>query len=275
MPRKKIPAVAKRQATFNQRLKTVRGFVAGFDSDKWAKLYNSKPRTEATKAKKRAALAKVNRVFKQLKPFVQRSYKVVRPKNAARVAALAEYANVPKVKGLRAVPVATDMPKKLKVGFNSKNQVTLSHGAHHKEVVIKFPRRPRSHTTARGKFLTAGEDALQMTEALLPTMKAGRYVVLTRSQTLVPFSADKGQLMQLMRSFVLSYEGGAPELIRNLIGFKWLARSNKAAQDRINAILAARSEAGRRRVDQRREQLAKEAKRLGKISKRARATGRR
>ena len=272
---KKLTAAQKRQADYALKLKTVREFVGGFDAAEWAKLYAKKPRSEKGKKARAAALAKVRRTFNQLKPYIQRSYKKVKPRSARQVAAIADYANVPKIKGLRAVPVATEFPKKFKVTVDRKGQVTATRGKRYKEIIYKFPKRPRAHTPKGGKFVTAGEHAIAMTEALLPTLKPGIYVLMTRSQVLVPFTADRESLLQTMRSFVFRYEKNAADFMEQLVGVKWLAHTAETAAKRQREIRAARTEAKRRRLDVKRINAELAAKKLGKLSKRARATGRR
>lgn len=271
----KKKAAAKRLTNYRIKLKAVRQFVAGFDAKAFDDLYSRQPRTELAKKKRRAQLAKLSRTHAKLKPYLQRSYKVVRPRSARALAAVADYANVPKVKGLRAVPVATDFPKKFKVSVDRKGRVTATRGKRYKEILYKFPRGPRAHTDKDGKFLTTGEHAIAMMQAMLPTLKPGIYVLMTRTQSLVPFTADRDSLLQTLREFVFRYEKGAADFMQMLVGVKYLAHSYGGALKRQSEIKQARSEAARRRLDARRLEYERTAKKLGRISKRARATGRR
>lgn len=270
----KNPRATRRKAAYRAKVATLRKLVSGFDAATWTKLIDAKPRTAKAKKARAAKLAKVSRTYSKLKPYLQRSHKIVKPRSARQVAALAEYANVPKVKGLRAVPVATAFPKKLKVKIDRTGQVTLTRGKRYKEVLYKFPRRPKAKKV-KGKFITAGEDAIAMMEALLPSLKPGLYVLQTRSQDLIPITADRDSLLREMRRFVFRYEANSPGFMEHLIGVKWLAHTAETAMKRQKEILTARSEAQLRRSDAKRERAAREARRLGKISKRARATGRR
>lgn len=264
----------RKAAAFRSKVATLRKLVSGFDSAAWSKLYAAKPRTAKTKKKRAAALAKVSRTYAKLKPFLQRSHKIIKVRSKKKLAAIAEYANVPKVKGLRAVPVATAFPKKLRVTVDRKGQVTLTRGKRYKEVIYKFPKRPRTQKV-KGKFLTAGEHAIKMLEEMLPTMKPGLYVLQSRSQDLIPVTADKDSLLRELRRFVFRYESSAPDFMQYLVGFKCLAHTAETAMKRQRELTDARTEAKRRRVLAGREAAAREARRLGKISKRARATGRR
>ncbi len=274
MPRHKTRSPVGRLAAYEAKLAAVRQYVAGFDAKELNDLYTRKPRTAKTKAARSAKLAQISRTYNKLKPYLQRSHKRVKPRNADHVAAIAEYANVPKLKGLRAVPVATEFPKKFKVSVDRKGQVSATRGKRYKEIIYKFPRRPKPHKTKAGKFLTAGEHAIAMTEAMLPTLKPGIYVLMTRSQALIPFTADRESLLQTMRSFVFRYEKNAADFMELLVGVKWLAHTAETAMKRQAEIKAARSEAARRRLDSKRLQNERAAKKLGRISKRARATGR-
>jgi hypothetical protein len=277
VPRTKRPAAPRRSVDYRIRLAAVRQLVEGFDAKKWTDLYEKKPRTPATKKARARDLARLRRKYAQLKPFLQRSYKIIRPRKPEHVAAIAEYANVPKVKGLRAVPVATEFPDKFKVRVDRKGQVIATRGKRYKEVLYKFPKRPRAHTVKAGrakKFVTAGEDAIAQMQALLPKLKPGIYVLMTRSQVLVPFTADRDSLLQTLREFVFRYEKNAADFMRELVGVKWLAHSAQAAMKRQKEIKAGRTEAQRRRQDAKRMMAERTAKKLGRISKRARATGR-
>jgi hypothetical protein len=276
-------------------LATVRKFVGGFDAKTLDAAYARKPRTENGKKQRRAALAKVARTYKKLQPFLQRSHKRVKPRNPKHVAAIAEYANVPKLKGLRAVPVATEFPKKFKVKVDRKGRVSATRGAGFKEVLYKFPRKPRAHVVG-GKFITAGEDAIAMAEAMLPTMKPGLYVLMSNLHDIIQFTADRESLLQTLRSFVFAYEKTAADWMPYLKGFKYLARSYDAARKRLKTIETIRFEArGNRRTvqqkweaqvkantefkrrmrDRKRIKAEQSAKKFGKQSRRAKLTGRR
>ncbi len=292
---KKVPTGTKRQAAFARKLAAVRDFVGGFDAKTLDGAYARKPRSENGKQQRRAALAKVARTYAKLKPFLQRSHKRVKPRNPEHVAAIADYANVPKLKNLRAVPVATEFPKKFKVSVDRKGIVTARRGKQYKEVIYKFPRKPRKYVTKGGALVTAGEDAIAMTQAMLPTMKPGLYVLMTRTQDLIPFTADRDSLLQTMREFVFRYGTHAAEWMQYLSGFKYLAASYEAARKRLKTIQTMRIEArGNRRslqkkweaqvaatnefktrmADRKRIKAEQTAKKLGRITKRARATGR-
>ena len=268
-----ISKKTKRSAAYRQKVATLRKLVSGFDAAAWNKLYDSKPRTAKAKAVRKSKMAKVSRTFAKLKPYLQRSHKIVKARGAKKVRAIADYANVPKVKGLRAVPVATDFPKKLRVKVDRAGRVTVSRGKRYTEKVFKFPKRPRTHKV-KGKLITAGEHAIKMLEQMLPTLKPGLYVLQTRTQDLIPITADRDSLLREMRRFVFRYESSAPDFMQHLVGVKWLAHSAESALKRQKEIRSARTEAARQRQDARREAAAREARRLGKISKRARATGR-
>lgn len=275
MPRRKIPTAQKRYAAYQLKLKAVRQFVAGFDGKAWADAYTRKPRSDNGKRERAKQLAKVSRTYSKLKPYLQRSYKVIRPRKAENVAAIADYANVPKLKGLRAVPVATEFPDKFKVTVGRNGQVTATRGKRYKEVIYKFPRRPKTHELKSGKTITAGEHAIAMLEAMLPDLKPGIYVLMTRSQNLVPFTADRDSLLRIMREFVFRYEKNAADFMQLLTGVKWLAHSASAAAKRIREIKEARTEASRRRLVAKRINAEQTARQLGRISRRARLTGRR
>lgn len=266
---------SKRLAKYQNKLAQLREYVSGFDGKAWEQLYERKPRTKAGEDKKRKELAAFNARHRQLKPFITRSAKRVAPKSAAKVEALREYAGMPKVKGLRAVPVEVVSPK-ARVKVDRKNRVTVKHGRV-TEVMYKFPKRPRNHRDSAGRYLTAGEHAIEMLRAMLKKLpKNGQFVIVTSHHSMIPWSGDHGSIVKTLVDFVYQYEGKgvAPWLMPKIQGVKRVGTSMQGLWDYKAQLKDSRSKARKERVEAKRAQHEKAAHKLGKISKRARATGR-
>lgn len=279
-PTKRATRVGKRASNYSYKLNQLRKIVSGFDSKEFDKAYSARPRTKAGKAKRSRALAKVRSHFSRIRPYVHRSHKVVRVKNRAHLEELRKHVGITKLKGLRAVPVPTPKPAKTRVKFDRKGRVSVTVGAR-EEKIFRFPHMPKT-----------ADDAIAMLEAMLPEMPFGFYVLATRHHFLLHGVIERDALVGELRAFFYQYRQ-SPEFLRLLYGVKWLARSEKAAQERRKL---ERTERGRLKLERKRiasekaaRQIAamdKAFKRLGSmqyvkgtrrppISKRARATGRR
>lgn len=281
-PTKRAARVGKRASSYSYKLKALRQIVSGFDSKEFDKAYAAKPRTKAGKAKRAKTLAKVRSHFDRVRPFVHRSHKVVRVKNKAHLEELRKHVGITKLKGLRAVPVPTAKPNKTRVKFDKAGRVSITVGAR-EEKLFRFPHMPRS-----------ADDAIAMLEGMLPEMPFGFYVLATRHHFLLHGIIERDALVGELRAFFHQYRQ-SPEFLKLLYGVKWLARSQKAAQERRKL---ERTERGRHKLERKRVASEKAArqiaamdkafKRLGSmefvrgpkrrrppLSKRARATGRR
>lgn len=272
-----------RAAKYAERLKTLRGVTSAFDAKKFSNLYKSRPRTDKGKRARLAALKKVATIFARVRPFVHRPHKVVkvRPsRNAARnLDELRKYAGFPSIKGLRGVPIASAKPKSIKVSFDRKGRpVVKAMGRHEK--LFRFPHMPRG-----------GDDAIEMVEQMLADkqLPAGFYIVATRHHFLIGGAAiltDRESLAAEFRRFVYQYGPRNPEFIKLIYGVKWIAGSGEAALRRREQMSTER---GRVKAERERVSAEKKAREvramhyrfsgerlpLPKLSKRARATGRR
>lgn len=279
-PSPRAKRVGKRASNYSYRLTQLRKIVAGFDSKEFDKAYTAKPRTKAGKARRSAQLAKVRAHFSRIRPYVHRVHKVVRVRNKAHLEELRKHVGLTKIKGLRAVPVPTASPKKTRVKFDRKGRVSVVVGKR-EEKIFRFPHLPKS-----------SDDAIAMVEAMLPELPAGFYVLATRHHFLLHGIIERDALPGELRAFFYQYRQ-SPEFLKLLYGVKWLARSQHAAMERRKL---ERTERGRAKLERKRvaseraaRQIAamdKAFKRLGsmefvrgarrpRISKRARATGRR
>lgn len=272
-PSKRAARVGKRASAYSYRLSQLRKVVSGFDSKEFDKAYKSKPRTKAGKRKRASQLAKVRSHFARIRPFVHRSHKVVSVRNKARLEELRKHVGLTKLKGLRAVPVPTAKPKQTAVKFDKNGRVSIRIGKR-EEKIFRFPHMP-----------TSSDDAIAMLEAMLSELPAGFYVLATRHHFLLHATIEREALVGELRAFFYQYRN-SPEFLRLLYGVKWLARSEKTARERRQL---ERTERGRQKLERKRiaaERAAKQIaamdrafksarERLPRITKRARATGRR
>lgn len=274
---------SKRLARYQYKLDTLRKYVSGFDAKSHETLYEKKPRTEAGKLAKRRALAKFNARFRQLKPYVTRSLKRVEPKGRDRdmkLEALREYAGVPKIKGLRAVPIELT-GKTAKVSVSRRGRVSVTQGRV-KETVYRLPRRPRKRLEklpdGSKRFLTPGEDAREMVRAMLDELPDdGIYLVVTSEYTLIPTATDKEGLLKELDTLIHKYEAtlGAPWLLPKILGVKRVLTDTEGFFNYAKALKQARTKSQAERAQRRRAQHEKAAFKLGKQTKRGKATGRR
>ena len=270
---KRAVRVGKRASSYSYKLQQLRKVVSGFDSKEFDKAYSAKPRTKAGKAKRAKQLAKVRSHFSRVRPFMHRSHKVVRPKTAAQLEELRKFVGITKVKGLRAIPVPTAKPKSTSVKFDKDGRVRISIGKR-EEKIFRFPHMPRD-----------SDDAIAMLEAMLPQMPYGFYVLATRHHFLLHGTIERDQLVGELRAFFHQYRQ-SPEFLRLLYGVKWLARSQETAETRRKL---ERTERGRQKLERKRINAERAAKQIAamdkafkshrqqlpKLTKRARATGRR
>lgn len=283
-PSQRAKRVGKRASAYSYRLKALRSVVSGFDGKEFDRAYNAKPRTKAGKAKRSRMLANVRAHFARVRPFVHRSHKVVKVRNKAHLEELRKFVGLTKLKGLRAVPVPTAKPNKTKVKFDRKGRVSVTVGKR-EEKIFRFPHMPKS-----------SDDAISMLESTLPQLPFGFYVLATRHHFLLHGVIERDQLVGELRAFFHQYRQ-SPEFLRLLYGVKWLARSERPANERRKL---ERTERGRVKLERKRVAAEKAArqiaamdrafKRLGQmehvrgsggkrrraaLSKRASATGRR
>jgi len=260
-----------RAQAYSYKLNKLREIVDRFDAKKFDTAIRSKPRTEAGKKKRAALLRQVSKSFERVKPFVHRVHKVVRPKTGAQLEELRKAVGLNRFEGLRGVPVPGIQPKKIKVTFDKKGRVTIKEGIMSAKL-FRFPHMPRD-----------GDDAIEMLEEMIDELPDGYYYLATRHTMLIHRGFDKGQLLEGMRQFVYNYQS-SPEFLRLMFGVKWvsgsIARMRKVRQ-------ALQSERGRAKLERHRiknEKAAREiaamhkkltGQKLPKLSKRARATGRR
>lgn len=286
---------SKNLAKYQYKLETLRKYVAGFDAKKLDGLYTRKPRTAAGVAARKKELARFNARYRQLRPYVDRAAKRVEPKgkNAAqKIEALREYAGLPKIKGLRAVPVEV-IGKSARVSVDRAGRVSIKHGRV-TEKMYRFDEKPRNgwvrasdgkRLTAReaGKlkkgdkrFLTAGEHAIEMLRAMLKKLpKNGQFVIVTSHHAVIPWSGDHGSIVKTLIDFVYQYEGKgvAPWLMPKILGVKQVATDMDGLFDYKREIMGMRSKAQLERKQRRRAQNEAAAFKLGKQSRRAKLTG--
>lgn len=270
-PSPKAKRVGKRASAYSYKLATLRKLVDGFDSKSLDAIYTAKPRTKAGKAKRSRALAKVRAHFATIRPFVHRSHKVVKVKNRAHLEELRKHVGLTKLHGLRAIPVPTAKPSKTRVKFDKKGRVSITVGKR-EEKIFRFPHMP-----------TSSDDAISMLESMIPTLPYGFYVLATRHHFLLHDVIERDALVGNLRAFFHQYRQ-SPEFLRLLYGVKWLARSAKPANERRRM---ERTERGREKLERNRRNAEKAARqiaamdkafksrKLPKLTKRARATGRR
>lgn len=288
--------VSRRLAKYQYKLATLRQYVAGFDSKKLDALYERKPRTASGAAQKRKELARFNAKYRQLRPFLDRSIKrvTVSGKNREKkLDVLREYAGMPKIKGLRAVPMEVISPT-AKVSVDRSGRVSIKHGRA-AETMYRFDKKPRNgwftldgkYLTAREakkvpkgqkRFLTAGEHAIEMLRAMQKSLpRNGQYVIVTSHASLIPWSGDRGSIVKTMIDFVYQYEGKgvAPWLMPKILGVKRVATSMEGLFNYKKNLKEARTKSQRARVEQKRAQHEKAAYKVAKQTRRGKLTGRR
>lgn len=269
-----------RSVDYQSKLKVLRQLSSEFDAKRFAAAFDTKPRTDKGKRERAAMLKKVSSTFKRVKPFVHRVHKVVSPRSARNLEELRKYAGFPPIKGLKAIPVATSKPATAKVTFDRKGRVSVT-SAGRTEKLFRFPHMPHD-----------GEDAIEMVEKMVKKLPAGFYIIATRHHFLLGGAAgiyERERLAEGFRKFVYEYRA-SPEFLKLVYGLKWLAGTGETAQKRRHEM---RTERGREKLERQRireERAAREIaamhKRLTgkelphratlpKLTKRARATGRR
>lgn len=260
MPRKRIP--------YSQKLAALRRLESGFDAKRFDRKPGFYPKTAKARAERKKLGDKVARAFKRIAPFVHRPHKLVRVRNAENLKALKKFVGMSGFKNLRAVPVPTMRAGKLKVSFDKKHRVTLRDGQG-KWKFFPFPHAPRD-----------GQDAIDMMEALMETLPGGLYILASRHHFLIPTVADRDSLASELRKFVFAYRA-SPEFLRLLVGVKWVSGSYERAQEIQRGLRSEREREKSERKRIKNERIARElasmdrAFKAGKISARARATGRR
>ena len=228
-----------RAGNYQNKLKVLRSILSGFDAKKLDSLQRSKPKTEKSRTARRAMLAKISRTYARIKPFVHRGFKAVAPPDKENFAELKKYVGINSFKGLRAIPVPTMRAKHLRVRFDKKHRVTIK-DEKHVEKFFRFPHAPRSV-----------DDAVEMLEAMLPSMPWGVYIIATRHHFLIPTAADKGQLINELKSFWTNYGDKAPDFVRLVFGFKWIARAGEVALKRLHELKSERGRAKQARSEAR------------------------
>lgn len=266
-----VAVTSTRAAAYEQKLRKLREIVDRFDAKKFDKAFNSRPRTKAGKAERRALLRQVSAGFARVRPFVHRVHKVVKPRTRAQLEELRKAVGLNKFAGLRGVPVPGVKPDKIRVKFDKKGRVTIKEGVMTAKL-FRFPHMPRD-----------GEDAIEMLEAMMNELPEGYYFLATRHHMLIHRGFDKGQLLEGLRQFVFRYKA-SPEFLKLMFGVKWVSGSMQRMRKVREALQTERGRAKLARERVRHEKIAREiasqhkrltGKRLPKITKRARATGRR
>lgn len=260
-----------RAANYKLKLAKLREIVSTFDAKKFDKAFDAKPRTDAGRKARAAALRAVSAHYKRVKPFVHRVHKVVRPRTKAQLEELRKAVGLNRFEGLRGVPVPGVKASKIKVKFDRKGRVTVKEGAMTAKL-FRFPHMPRD-----------GDDAIEMLEAMMSELPEGYYFMATRHHMLIHRGFDKGQLLEGMRQFVYNYQS-SPEFLKLMFGVKWVSGSLRKMRRMREQM---QTERGREKLERQRikaEKIAREisaqhrrltGRSLPKMSKRARATGRR
>lgn len=272
-------ALGKRASAFKAKLALLRKVSDEFDAKSLDTLYTVKPRTAKGKRARAAALDRVARTFKRLRPFVDRPHQLVRLRDKKKIAALKKYVGFGNFKGIRAIPVPTENKQNLRVKFDRSRRV---------EIHYQWPKGVRSELQTSYRIYALphkprdGDDLIAMTEQMVKSLPDGFYVIMTRHNFLIPSASDRDSLARTMRSYVYQY-GRAVEFLRLIYGFKLILEG-----DDPNAVLKKmkelRDERNNRKALAKRlkhERIARELAAMqrtfkrGKVSKRARATGRR
>lgn len=248
--------LGKRAAAYQLKLKTLRAILGGFDAKKFNTLQASKPKTTRAQKARRASMQKVSRTFERLRPFVHRSYKLVRASNKQHFDTLRRHVGVTKFKKLRAIPFPTTA-KKLSVRFDVHGRPLIREDGLGQKVFL-FPHIPRSRFVkglyGAGRFVDAEEDAIYMLRQMLPQMREGYYIFMSRHHFLIPFSASRDKLEEETRRFYGKYEG-SPEFLATFFGFKFMTDS----EERWFAMKAEMTSERKRRAGRRQRALAARA----------------
>lgn len=274
-------AQGKRAAALSVKLKALRSVSGEFDAKKYTQLVRAKAPRKGTKAAKARALAlrKVASAHKRIRPYLHRPHKLVKVRSKANLKSLRKYVGMGNFKKLRAVPVPTDRAKSLKVTFDKKRRVKLTDGGHVLRTFL-FPHRPRAQKM-RGRIVRDQvDDLLEMVEKMLPTMPDGTYVLMSRHHFLIPTTEEKPRLLEAIRAFAFRYKAETG-FLSTLYGFQLIEGSYERALEFKQDMASERGRMKRERKRIKYEAVARElaaadrALKSGKVSKRARATGRR
>ena len=311
--------LGKRAASYQAKLKVLRSLMGGFDAAKFTTLQQSKPKTSRGQKARRASMQKVAKTFQRIRPFVHRTYKLVKVKKRAHLDVLCKHVGLTKFKKLRAVPLPT-VAKKVSVRFDKQGHPIIREDGVGQKLFL-FPHIPRARflrsPDGSRRWIDAQADASAMLAEMLPRMPEGYYVLMSRHHFLIPTGTDRENLEWQTNKLYSDYEG-SPEFLGTFYGYRYMTdsyeqwlhmkkvmQSERARRkDLRRRKLAARAlkeilvmdrqlKAGQpltRGQTTRREKLktmgeapwqtekreaSERAKRRGKLSKRARATGRR
>jgi hypothetical protein len=253
------------QAQYSERLKTVAKYLDGYDKPELKPARMAKiPAGAEAKRERSNARARVNRAFRKLRPYIARPQKTVKARGK-RADALREYSGLPKLKGIRAVPVPTIEPTKARVSVDRKGRVRVQVGSHIEREYL-FNKKPRSP-----------DDVEAYAQELIKKLPPGNYAILTSVRELLPTIASKAVLMNEVRRFLIQYNS-RDGLIKSIRGFKFLGGNFQTTRKRIKQIKESREQARELRANVWKDvaEAAKQSRKKArqKISKRARLTGR-
>jgi hypothetical protein len=253
-PRQKT--LGKRAAAYQLKLKTLRSILGGFDAKKFVTLQQSKPKTARGQAARRKAMQKVSRTFERLRPYVHRSFKLVRTANKKHLDTLRRHVGLTKFKRLRAVPLPT-AAKKVTVRFDKQGRPLIREDGLGQKLFL-FPHVPRARfvkdSKGRRRWIDAQTDANAMLETMLARMPEGIYVLMSRHHFLIPTATDRENLQWQTNKLYSDYEG-SPEFLGTFYGYRYMTDSHEQFLHMKAAMMSERT----RRREKRRVALAARA----------------
>lgn len=286
----KLTRKDKRFIAFADKLRQLRQYVSGFDSDRWEKLYLYAPpadmapdlREQAQRERFRNIM-QVTSKFALLKPYLTANKKRVVPKSPDKVQVLRQYAQMPNIKGLRAVPVEAADPSKLHVRFSkvtvkepptrkgkkprvrTVTKLTVKEGAF-KQEFFPFPRTVKSIIQSEG-YENLADEIVSMLEDMTPRLPKGIYIFRHKHFMMLEPKAYRDVFARRARIFFSTDSGEKHFVVSNLVGLIRLAD-----QDPKYLALVEQMREGRTRAQQTRarDKLRSKERTIRKYIKRRR-----
>jgi hypothetical protein len=263
----KLTARDRRFLAYTERLRVLRKYVAGFEGDHWERMYLTREPSPDDEAQRRRNVNRVSAKFGALKPFLRGTKKAVAPKRAEDFEALRQYAQVPNIKGLKAVPIDAGDPRKLRVYFSNQRvtvppkgkekrasiktvrKVTVKEG-HFQQEFYAFPRSIRS-LIQTGGFENLADNITVMLHGMMRNLPEGTYLFKHKSYLLLDPRGERRIFAKRASIFFTTDSGEKEFVVSGLIGVVRLSGGDEQHRELIRQMKEARTVSGRDRARER------------------------